>query len=64
MIHISKTDDLSFTVRFDPRMAEELSAIASWGTVEDALSRILTDILLGHDPYPDFSGDLEDDVPF
>lgn len=64
MIDISKVDDLTFTIRFDPQIAADLYLYAGWGTVENALSRILSDTLLGTDPTYGVDGDLDDDVPF
>lgn len=64
MIQISKIDDLSFTVRFDPQMAQKLSDIAIWGTVENALILILSDALIITEPYGHFDYEPDDDIPF
>ncbi|KQN01808.1 hypothetical protein ASE85_21695 [Sphingobium sp. Leaf26] len=64
MIQISKIDDLSFTVRFDPQMAQELSDFAGQDTIENALACAITDAILLINHYPFLECDLDDDVPF
>lgn len=64
MIHVTKLDELSFTVRFDPAMTETLSDVSGWSSPERALYSILADALLGSALSPDGMDDLDDDVPF
>jgi len=64
MIHITKIDDLSFNVRFDPAMTDMLSEEAGWSSPERALYSILSDALLGPSFPSGYFDDLDDDVPF
>lgn len=48
MIEVTKVGDLTFEIRFDESVREDLTLIAGWGTEECAIGRILSDILLGN----------------
>lgn len=48
MIGVTKVGDLTFEIRFDESVREDLTLIAGWGTEEWAIGRILSDILLGN----------------
>lgn len=63
MITVTQSDELMFTVRFDPAMTEMLRYMSGWSTPERALQSILSDAMLGPSFDHDF-GDLDDDVPF
>lgn len=58
MIDVTKVGDLTFEVRFDESVREDLTLIAGWGTEECAIGRILSDILLGN------GNGIEDDDGF
>jgi hypothetical protein len=64
MINVTKIGDLAFEVRFDERVRRDLQEFAGWGAVEDALGRVLSDIILGSAPHSPIFDDLDDDVPF
>ncbi len=64
MIDVTKIDELSFNVRFDPAMTDTLSEASGWSSAERALYTILSDALLGPSFPPDYLDDLDDDVPF
>ena len=63
VIEVIKIGDLTFEVRFDERLRDDLRDVSSWGTEEDALRRILADVLLGDGQSSRFY-DLDGDVPF
>ncbi|WP_394440164.1 hypothetical protein ACGGKE_03790 [Sphingobium naphthae] len=48
MIEVTKVGDLTFEIRFDESVREDLTLIAGWGTEEWAIGCILSDILLGN----------------
>ena len=64
MIHVTKLNDLSFNVQFDPAMTDALNDASGWSSPERALYSILADALLGPSLPPGYLDDLDDDVPF
>jgi len=64
MIHVIKLDELSFTVRFDEKMTDKLSEVSGWGSLEFALTSILSDALLGWNPPEEYLWPDDDDGPF
>jgi len=64
MIYVTKLNELSFSVQFDPAMSDALSEAAGWSSPERALYCILADALLGPSLPPGYLDDLDDDVPF
>lgn len=48
MIDVTKVGDLTFEIRFDEGIREDLILFSGWGTEESAIGRILSDILLGN----------------
>lgn len=64
MIHVTKIDELSFNVQFDPAMTDTLSEASGWSSPERALYSILSDALLGPSLPLGYLDDLDDDVPF
>lgn len=64
VIHVMKIGDLTFEVRFDERLRDDLRDVSGWGTQEDAVRRILAGVLLGDGQSTRFFDDLDDDVPF
>lgn len=64
MINVTKIDELSFNVRFDPTMIDMLGEELGWSSPERALHSILSDALLGPTFPPAYFDDLDDDVPF
>jgi len=64
MIRITKLNELSFEVEFDPAMTDALSEEAGWSSPERALYCILADGLLGPSLPLGYLDELDDDVPF
>lgn len=64
MIHVAKLNDLSFSIRFDEKLAQTLSELSGWCSVENFIQAILSDTILGSPHRDDFLADLDDDVPF
>lgn len=55
MIQISKIDDLTFEVRFDPKMTDALTVEAGWSSLERARS----DVLLGSPPFIGYDSQVD-----
>lgn len=60
MIEVTKIGDLTFEVRFDEKIRQDLRDVSGWGSEEDAIARILSDILLGVAPYEEWENELPD----
>lgn len=60
MIEVTKIDDLTFEVRFDPKMTETLIVEAGWSSPDRALLSILSDALLGSPPPIDYDNQVDD----
>ncbi|AUW58043.1 hypothetical protein C1T17_07915 [Sphingobium sp. SCG-1] len=58
MIDVTAVGDLTFEIRFDEKLREDLKEVAGWGTSADAIQRILSDIILGCNPYREFDCDF------
>lgn len=67
MIHVTKIGDLTFELRFDEKLRQDLIDISGWGTVEGGIERILCDILLGSQGDPNlqeiYGFDCDEEMP-
>lgn len=61
MISVAQIGDLTFELRFNPKLRQNLSEIAAWGSIESAIERILSDVVLGCDPDIDIYDGISDD---
>jgi len=64
MIRVTPNDSLSFTVQFDPSMADILCEASGWGSTATVLETILSNALFGQSIPPRPPSECDDDIPF
>ncbi|HEX7822834.1 MAG TPA: hypothetical protein VF463_19720 [Sphingobium sp.] len=64
MIRVTKIGDLAFEIRLHDNVRQDLEDVSGWGTPEQAIERILSDVLFGHAFPAHYFDDLSGDIPF